>query len=74
MPRFYLTFGVNTGHASRYRIIEASEMQAARLLAFEEYGPKWAFCYDEEGFAGQADRYHLTPFHTVLGASDESTS
>lgn len=61
-PRYlyYLIFGQTHPLRDSWVLIEASCGQRAREIAFESFGPKFAFCYEEFQFdktqfpAGQA--------------------
>lgn len=63
--KYYFTFG--SGHhdthgrslAKYYVVVEAADYRAARQEMFEAFGPKWAFQYTEEEFAGQPEKYGL---------------
>lgn len=56
MPTFYLTFGQAHAHSVNgktfdkdcYAAIEAPSYEKAREIAFEIFGPKWAFMYEKE--------------------------
>jgi len=55
MPLFYVTYGVGTTMAGKYSIVQAKDYTAARGIVDQAIGPKFAFMYDQEGFAGQAE-------------------
>lgn len=58
---FYLTFGFGHIFANRYMEVKAGNYGDARRMCFEAFGPHWAFLYTEEEFAGQTERFGLTP-------------
>ena len=65
MSNFYLTFGQKyaeephpkfaLAHPNGYVRIQAENYEQAREFAFREFGPYWAFLYDEEDFAENLD-------------------
>ena len=64
--RFYFTFGLSYSLRNNYVVIFAESRAEAIRLMHNVYGRKWAFDYDEAGFAGQPEMYGLTevPFGT----------
>ena len=48
MKKFYLTFGCGHPLGDNFMEIEAEDLSKARALAFETFGQKWAWMYDEE--------------------------
>ena len=60
MPKFYVTYGGNTDQANNFSVVDAADYGVAREKIFEVCGPRFAFCYDEDEFKGQAKRYDLT--------------
>lgn len=73
MQDFYFTFGQN--HQLKgglflgryYTSIPGINRYDARARMFEERGESWAFCYDEQEFTGQPEKYGLKyiPFEMV---------
>ena len=48
MKKFYLTFGCGHPLGDNFIEIEAEDLSKARALAFETFGQKWFWMYDEE--------------------------
>ena len=46
--RYYFTFGSAHGWGGRYIVFTGKDENEAREKMFKHFGPKWAFCYDEE--------------------------
>lgn len=44
----------------------------ARNIMFEQYGMKWAFCYDTDGFKGQPEKYDLTELEHIEQAQGDA--
>lgn len=63
LQSFYCTFGGD--RINKYVHIVAPNMDTARSCMFENYGKKWAFCYDADGFAGQREEYNLQELETI---------
>jgi len=62
MNKYYFTFGFGQEHVGKYVIINATSEDLARKRMFDKYGPKWAFCYNKEGWfkpdgISQAEEY-----------------
>lgn len=60
LQKFYVTYGGGTYLANSFSVVEAEDYAAARRIIHDEIGCKFAFCYTENEFAGQAQRYGLT--------------
>jgi len=56
---FYVTYGNGTNLAYCYSAIQAKDYEEARKLVIDVCGPKFAFIYDAEQFAGQVEVYNL---------------
>jgi hypothetical protein len=69
MAEFYLTFGTASRNANRYQRIVADDYAEARFAAFEAYGPRWAFLYDETQFDDAIKRYKLKELKPSLSYS-----
>ena len=48
MKKFYLTFGSDHPLSENWIEIEAEDLFKARALAFDKFGQKWSWMYDEE--------------------------
>lgn len=65
MHKYYFTFGMNQqtkdgmSLGNFYVCIEAPDMNYARFDMFDVRGSSWSFCYTEEEFAGQPEKYGL---------------
>lgn len=57
LRNYYFTFGGD--RLQKYVHIVAVDRDAARECMFQHYGIKWAFCYDDEQFTGQVEKYGL---------------
>lgn len=72
MTDFYFTFGMNHEDENgkslfkNYVVIAADDEWKARELMMSLRGQKWSMVYTPEEFAGQAEKYGLTP----LGLND----
>ena len=60
MPKFYVTYGGGSDQANNFSVVEAADYGAAREKICEMCERKFAFCYHEDEFKGQAERYGLT--------------
>lgn len=60
MPKFYVTYACGGNLAGCYSVIDAETYLAARAIASTATRNKYAFMYDEKGFAGQVEEYKLT--------------
>jgi hypothetical protein len=72
MDEFYVTFGVQYSkhpeadrhplrmHKGGYAVIEAPDLEAARAIAYETFGDRYAFIYDRANFIddGTAAKWH----------------
>lgn len=68
MKNFYVTFGRPSPFANNYVLIEAENMDTARIYAFNSLGTKWAFIYGEEDYESAIRRFKLTQVgETVTG-------
>ena len=67
MDNFYFTFGYgNATLRNRFLKIKAESMEEARKIVFDSrVGNTFAFCYTEEEFMPQIEKYKLT--EVVLG-------
>lgn len=63
LQSFYCTFGGD--RIGKYVHIIAKDMDEARACMFENYGKKWAYCYDVHGFVGQVEKYNLQELETL---------
>jgi len=65
MKEYFFTFGIGQPLEGCYTTVRASSMEEARQMMFEEYGSKWAFCY-ESAMAAGVHRFDLmyVPFGT----------
>ncbi len=65
MEKYFFTFGSNMytsegfSLARSYVVIEAESENDAREKMFKARGDKWSFCYTEEEFSGQVEKYKL---------------
>lgn len=57
---FFVTYGGGTRQADGYSVVFAESYGEARGIIHQAIGEKFAFCYDEKGFEGQASKYGLT--------------
>lgn len=60
MKKFFFTFCMKSVLRNNYVEIEAEDAEAARAAMGESHGMNWAFCYTEDGFRGQPEKYGLT--------------
>ena len=60
MEKYYVTYGNGTHQANNYSVVEAEDYGEARLTVDNVTKGLFAFMYDEEEFAGQAEQYGLT--------------
>lgn len=70
MAKFYVTYGWGTALRDNFSVVEAPTYGEARVLISARIGNKFAFCYTEEQFEGQKERYGITEIplqpHNVL--------
>lgn len=65
MNKYYFTFGMNqhtkdgVSLRNRYVCIEARYYWNARMDMYDARGDSWSFCYTEEEFDEQPERYWL---------------
>ncbi|WPK37726.1 hypothetical protein [Escherichia phage AV124] len=65
MNKYYFAFGMNQetkdgmSLGNYYVCIEAKHHYDARFEMFDARGSSWSFCYTEEEFAGQPEKYGL---------------
>lgn len=65
MNKYFFTFGMNqetkSGHSLGiyYVCIYAANEWEARAEMFDVRGSSWSFCYTEEEFSGQPEKYGL---------------
>ena len=57
--KFYVTYGCGSNLANCYSKVEAEDAHAGREAVRLVCGAKFAFFYDEEGFAGQVEQFGL---------------
>jgi len=60
MPEFFVTYGNGTNLKNNFSKVEAEDYTKARQLIHGQTGGKYAFCYSEAEFKGQAEKYGLT--------------
>lgn len=68
MSSHYFTFGFGTPYRNKFVRIEADTKGEAREEMVRNFGLKWAFQYDEAGFAGQQERFGLTELEKGMPA------
>jgi hypothetical protein len=68
MAKFFITYGGGTIQRDSFSIIEAEDYPAARQLLRDTISDKFAFCYSEAEFAGQAERYGLKEIPLIAQA------
>ena len=59
MKNFYVTYGCGTNLYNCYSVVQGFDYEDARNTVFTEIGPAFAFMYDEDQFAGQAEKYDM---------------
>lgn len=59
MPNYYVTYGCNSSLASCFSKVEAEDYSAAREAIHKVTDGKFAFCYTEQEFEGQKEKYDL---------------
>lgn len=65
MNNYYFTFGSNQETSSGMSLgnffvcIKAKDENLARFDMFDVRGSSWSFCYTEEEFSGQPEKYGL---------------
>ena len=57
--KFYVTYGCGSNLSGCYSEVEAEDAHAGRKAVLGVCGQKFAFFYDEEGFAGQVEKFGL---------------
>ncbi len=65
---YYFTFANNCNLTDNFIKVKASNYESAREIMYSVYDSDWSFQYDEQGFAGIAERFNLTevPLGTEL--------
>lgn len=59
MYKFYVTYGNGTNLKNRFSVVVAENYGKAREVIHEVTSGRFAFCYSEEEFKGQIEKYGL---------------
>lgn len=60
MNLYFVTYGNGSDQANNFSVVEAEDYREALDQIAEVCGNAFAFCYTEQEFDGQAERYGLT--------------